>query len=336
MSSRLRRTRLCSSGSLQGGSSSAGLADLPVLVASPHLAGLQTLRLHGIQFSTILTALSPLEGLRSLCLSHNSLQEDSVNELVQSPFIRRLTHLTLSHNAIEPAGARAFAAAPNLAGLTTLALSRAGLHDDGLRLLAASPHLTGIRSLDLSFNGFTHHGMREMTVWDLPHLTELDLSGNPLRAGGSQLLAAVPAMETLRRLSLQHCRSLGLRAAAALARPPRLRRLVHLDLEGCGVTAKELELLLTALAEAKLVCLRLQSNQLGDLGAEMLAGSPWLARLAELDLSDNRIGNTGAEALLKSPHLKQVSMLKLTYNQIDDPLLQALRDRFGTRLRFEP
>ncbi len=113
-------------------------------------------------------------------------------------------------------------------------------------------------------------------------------------------------------------------------------------------------------ALAGLETLNLASNQIGDLGAEALAASPNLAGLVRLELRGNRIGDRGARALARSPHLGRLEYLGLAHNRIERlgadalgrapglgrivefdlsqnpvpiPVLRALRERVGDRVR---
>lgn len=68
-------------------------------------------------------------------------------------------------------------------------------------------------------------------------------------------------------------------------------------------------------------------------GARALAGWQGLAHLKELDLSDNWIGDAGAKDLANSPHLDGLEVLYLAHNDITKTGKEALKKRFGRRVR---
>jgi Leucine-rich repeat (LRR) protein len=63
----------------------------------------------------------------------------------------------------------------------------------------------------------------------------------------------------------------------------------------------------------RLTSLNLSLNQIGEAGAEAIAG---LTRLTSLNLSWNQIGVEGARAIANSPHISSLTSLDLSYNQI--------------------
>jgi uncharacterized protein (TIGR02996 family) len=73
---------------------------------------------------------------------------------------------------------------------------------------------------------------------------------------------------------------------------------------------------------------------LRDDSIGLLAESPFLAGLCSLDLRFNWIRNAGAELLAKSIHLGGLETLHLGSNLIGRDGKQALRERFGDRVRF--
>ena len=75
---------------------------------------------------------------------------------------------------------------------------------------------------------------------------------------------------------------------------------------------------------ARVNCLELWNNGIGDEGAQALAASPHLAGLTSLVLGHNGIGDEGAAALAVSPHLARLNCLELWNNAIGDEGAQAL------------
>ena len=74
-------------------------------------------------------------------------------------------------------------------------------------------------------------------------------------------------------------------------------------------------------------------RSLTRVGARALAGWPGLAHLKELGLSDNWIGDAGAKELANSPHLDGLEALHVAHNDITKVGKEALKKRFGRRVR---
>jgi uncharacterized protein (TIGR02996 family) len=63
---------------------------------------------------------------------------------------------------------------------------------------------------------------------------------------------------------------------------------------------------------------------------------PEMARLRALDLRNHGLGDVAVGALLESPHLRPQTLLWLDGNRIGAEARQALRERFGDSVVFEP
>jgi uncharacterized protein (TIGR02996 family) len=131
---------------------------------------------------------------------------------------------------------------------------------------------------------------------------------------GFKTLSLAPGHCHLRKLSLS-CQY-GIRPAHLRklfrSSTSRITGLVHLSLADCG---------------------------LGPDEAEILATSPSLAELTVLDLSDNDIEPRGARAILESPYLtrlREIWLFGSNFGYWDeiDPVVDALRDRFGSGLHL--
>jgi uncharacterized protein (TIGR02996 family) len=142
----------------------------------------------------------------------------------------------------------------------------------------------------------------------LNRITCLDLSGLPLEDAGAQTLAhgAVSGVGTTRlSLGSNELTVVGLRA---VFESPLLARTEKLDL--------------------------MFNRGLGDEAARALAAAPLPARLRELYLCHTGIEAAGALALAASPYLEQLTLLALGGNAIGPEAEEALRQRFGQRLRL--
>jgi hypothetical protein len=69
-------------------------------------------------------------------------------------------------------------------------------------------------------------------------------------------------------------------------------------------------------------------------GAVCLSVWEGLAHLTELDLSNNWIGDLGAVHLAESPYLERVEALLVAHNDITKRGKDALKKRFGRRVRI--
>jgi len=95
-------------------------------------------------------------------------------------------------------------------------------------------------------------------------------------------------------------------------------RLRSLNIANSLVSFAALEAVLKATGGPRLVQLDLSGNDLGDVGAGLLARWPHVASVRDLDLSRNEIGDAGAAALAESPHLTGLRRLALNGNLITE------------------
>lgn len=204
-----------------------------------------------------------------------------------------------------------------------------GRRVDVARVLAW-PWLDSVRSLDLqAARGLEAPLGREglealLTTRRLRGLTALGFTGQGLGDAGAARLGASRAFPRLRALTLTVDRVTG-DGLRALARAPwftGLERLALTDNE-LGPLGAEV---LAATPFKRLTRLTLSKNRLGTEGAVALARSPHLATVRSLWLSSNRIGQTGAEALLEAPTLRAAELVLLG-NPIGARLRQRLLER---------
>jgi uncharacterized protein (TIGR02996 family) len=180
-------------------------------------------------------------------------------------------------------------------------------------------------------------------------------------------LLTSPHWERLAGLRLDHFDA-GI--ARALSRSPLRAAFRNLDFNGCVLTASSLEALLDAsltslfalhLAGRRVSRLEVRAHRsvrstqpcIGEAGVIRLAGWQGLAQVEVLDLRWNGLGDAGIQALVRSPYLGRLRLLRMyeandsttVFGQIETPNLplslapgavEALRERFGNRVRFEP
>ena len=77
----------------------------------------------------------------------------------------------------------------------------------------------------------------------------------------------------------------------------------------------------------------LGSQHISDGSATAIANSN-LSRLYDLQLTGNELGDIGAVALAESPYLQRLLHLQLNFQSIAKKGLQALQQRFGSRLQY--
>jgi uncharacterized protein (TIGR02996 family) len=282
-----------------------GPGDVPALAACPHLAWVEELdfrRCHLPDRSLQHLLTSPHLGrLTALYLGGNGVSTAGMHTLVGSAVLSRLTRLDLSGNrGVGDRAVRLLAQAPRAAGLQTLSLASVNLTPVGLQDLFRSARLTGLTSLDVSG---VHYPWSQLAspmrvLADsalLEQLTYLDLSGS-VHPGGLAVLAGSPQMARLRALHLR----------------------------GIAASGEYIESLAASAHLAGLTTLDLSGNRLGEVGVRALAVSPHLANLTSLDVGGNDIRDTGARALAESPHLSRLRVLGLAENSIGGPGLRAL------------
>jgi uncharacterized protein (TIGR02996 family) len=143
-------------------------------------------------------------------------------------------------------------------------------------------------------------------------------------------LAACPALAWLPGLRLGDDSRCNKDALTAILASPHLSRLTALGLPSCNVTLASLRTLLGSPVLANLRRLELRGNeQLGDRGAELLAGAPGLANLTHLNLTTTDLGDVGAHALAESENLGRLECLELGWdlgwgNRVTGAGVQAL------------
>jgi Ran GTPase-activating protein (RanGAP) involved in mRNA processing and transport len=276
-----------------------------------------------------------LTNLVSLDLSHNKIDEYSVEEFAQSATLTNLTHLDLSHNYVygehdtqweEDDGHELFAPLLLQPSFTTQKLQVLNLDNTGTTFktfqgaLEHSPCLT-----ELSLRGNRLIGSRGATfIATSPHrLTKLDLLGCNSAYGYDALIGSA-SLSNLRELHL-HGKHADAKTLIALVNSPLLANLTRLEIFQAPFGRE----LITAIAQSpsmsKLQHLKLKFNQAGDEGVIALAKSTTLVNLTSLDLTSNGIGPEGIKALCTSPVVSKLTRLTLNRNNcMDNSVVAAL------------
>ena len=307
------------------------------LAGSPQLATLRTLAARGLYSGTlgILTGSPHMAALKALRLPGNDLGNEGILALIGAATLAAVEEIDLTGRGVSERynedprvsrpGMEALAAWPGLASVRTLNLSGNDLAVAGLRALLRSPHATGLKELSLRATRIDGQAMAEFDAAKPKfRLDVLDLGENVLKDLGAEYAAIVPCLKDLKVLRLDRCEvsSAGAKLFARKAKfLPGLRELDighnHFGPAGLGTLLDR--------APAALHTLRMRDNDLGDEGAERLAGSPASAPLHEVDLSQNRMGAAGVRTLSDSAHLRGLLVLNLSDNPIDPKAVAALR-----------
>jgi uncharacterized protein (TIGR02996 family) len=124
------------------------------------------------------------------------------------------------------------------------------------------------------------------------------------------------------------------RQAVRLVASPFLSCVHTLDLSDNGLRHGDLTALVRSPRVAHLRSLLLGGNCLGATSARTLANSPCLAGLTTLGLDGNHLRDEGAFDLADSPYLGNLTRLCVAGNRIGEEGRDALRKRFGDRVRL--
>jgi uncharacterized protein (TIGR02996 family) len=208
--------------------------------------------------------------------------------------------------------------------------------------LAACEYIGGLTGADFESNRLqSNHVALIATSPHVHRLTKLGLFSNDCDITAMQALASSPFLGNLRELDLR-AGGVGDAGVEALASSSRRSSLTLLDLNGTNNVSP---LGVRALSRIQLTVLRLHGNPIGDSGARALAGSIHMRVLRELQLGNCGISDAGGRALAESPYLRHLTMLDLAdigepwdnddpKNTISRSVMNALRARFGERVRF--
>lgn len=149
--------------------------NLQALASSEHLANLQELDLSHIPCGGAAGArilreylfeqTSKLVSIERLYLRDSSVNNDDLEALARSPFVKKLTHLDLRDNKrVTTKGIKAVLGACDKGQLRSLDLSNTRIGGGGLKVLAKSHALTNLELLRIHNVGWTEAGARAMAT----------------------------------------------------------------------------------------------------------------------------------------------------------------------------
>jgi uncharacterized protein (TIGR02996 family) len=300
------------------------------LADSPQLATLRRVTARGLWPEGLarLVASPHLAGLKSLRLPSNNLGNAGIVAMIGAAALAALEELDLSGRGVSERynddpivrlpGMESLAGWAGLATVRSLTLSGNEMGRTGLRTLLRSPHAGGLKELSLRDGRLDGQAMAEFaSAQPALRLEALDLGENVLKDVGAEYVAMVPCLRELKTLRLDRCEILQTGARLFAKKASFLGGLRRLDVGHNHFGPAGLADLLGR-APSELHTLQMRDNDLLDRGAELLAGSPASDTLLEADLSQNGLGPAAARALGESAHLRGLLVLRLADNPINE------------------
>ena len=285
-----------------------------------------------------LFATTPIRRVRLLAA------EDDLPRVAGCPWLAGVEHLDVSTVTVESSPVAApylrdqslqkLLASPHLGRLTSLDLRGHGIEGPLIETLIGTGLLGRLRRLDLSGNkSLGDRATRRLAEADAPHLEWLGLDGTNITSLGlhSMLFGkAHPALHVLHAnmaLLFRNGDFNSGRLDRELLQTPLAGRLTSLILRKKALSANALETLVLSPLASRLRELTLSDTSLkGETEAGIIATSENLAGLRQLDLGANSLRDKGARVLASSPHLTSLVHLNLSGNSIGGPGLRALLD----------
>jgi uncharacterized protein (TIGR02996 family) len=303
---------------------------LATVLASPHLANLETLNLEARRLGprTLEALANGLAGsrLRWLAPGFAPRERSAFARLLHAPWWSGLEALSLLVTAEDGPFLHLLAGSAQSQGLRILELEQPGIGELDVGMLAGARFWPGLQALSLGVPG-----LRADVARTLLHM----LHGEQLQAlrltryrgvAITQAVAECPYLAGLGHLTLQE-ETMQRDPLPDLATLPA-RRLQVLDLWASEVDDRAVMKLADRAGLEHLRHLRLFRNKLGDAGLRTLATLPGLRNLLSLDLAWAKPTAVGIEALARSPHLAGLLNLVLTSAGRSNEARAALHQRF--------
>lgn len=261
-----------------------------------------------------------LSCLKVLDLSHNAISESGAASLANNK-LEHLVSLNLSWNGIGPEGTRAILKA-NFCVLETLNLSGNIIGGQGLDQLEAVYYSKSLKRLYLHRCLLGDQGVQSLLEVFWENLLELNLCENRLSETGANALSRA-RLDQLEVLDLSRNHSLDSEMVRAFCYGS-WNQLAELNL---SETYPGLEgaRTLAAASFPKLVCLHLNSNMLGFEELSAITSAQWLSQLQTLNLNSNSLGNSGAQ-VLSAARLDSITKLGLHFNGIEESGKRCLQE----------
>lgn len=178
-----------------------------------------------------------------------------------------------------------------------------------------------LESLELSYTYLNPQQLMLLTTLQLPRLTALNLSGNPLTVDAMRSLSKADTLSGIKRLSLRHC-NLNDEVASWIGYTTTFSKLEHLDLSRNQLSAKGIW---TIFGHGKIKGLReldLTANPIKGGALMQLARAKSTAQLEHLDARWLNVNDQDIEALAAQP--TKLKTLLITRGQISAQGAQTL------------
>lgn len=277
-----------------------------------------------------LAACQQLRWVQMVDFTRCQLNDRSLQQLLSSSYLDRLSELNLNGNEINTPGIRALIHSPLFARLQRLDLSRnRALGDTAVRLLAHEKPADSLEVLGLAGINLTVVGLYVLfEASRLSRLSCLNISGISRarfdHTAPQRDATKFKMLAQLQRLDMSELRGAMMMLCFFMFHPSA--KLHSLYLRGVEANSLCAQLLEQLPCLANLTVLDLSRNYLGSNGVQTLAGFPHLASLKHLDVSHNDIRDTGAKAVIGSPHLRRLRALNFNDNGIGGPGLKGVAE----------
>lgn len=264
--------------------------------------------------------------------------------------LKALTHLEIRGLQKQPEQDRHLSALFKAYGDQLQSLHIARSNAGGAIIEAMKQHgsFKRLESLELSYTYLNPQQMMQLTTLQMPRLTALNLSGNPLTVDAMRSLAKADILSSLKRLSLRQC-NMDDKVASWIGYTTTFSKLEQLDLSRNQISAqgiwtifghgkikglRDLDLaanpikggalmqLARAKSTAELEHLDARWTQSNDQDIETLAAQP--TKLKTLLISRGQISARGAQALAGASWYTGLKVLDISEHPLGDEGVSAL------------
>lgn len=159
---------------------------------------------HPIELAELIANFEHLKEVTSLIITHNRINAEALQIMVNSPILNNIDYLHLGSNNLGDEGAKIIAESPLFAKVHTLNLECNGIGPEGAKALATSTVLTQVTTLSLVDNRIGDEGALAIAQSDnLRNLTYLHLGGNRVKSEDvKQALRESPKLTQLKTLKV--------------------------------------------------------------------------------------------------------------------------------------
>ncbi len=233
----------------------------------------------------------------------------TLGEIVDAPWLERITHLDLSGNSLGNRGLSVLARSPARTSLRQLQMNRCELNAASVVAFANADSFANLQSLHVADNGLGEVGTRTLaTAGALRQVVDLDLSRNHLQDAGAAALVDA-AVWRLRHLRIAD-NAIGNDGVAALANAPCLADLTLLALAGNRISNVGVQKLTHGDALHHLHLLNLERNHISDRGLDFLGEAPHWREITYLNVSQCEASRAAAERLIATTRFPRLQTLR--------------------------